>query len=94
MIDAGSDGATTTVLGPATIVTAFRDPEVITDGETGYLCPVGDVKTMADRAVALLSDSGAHQRFKRRARKRAVGCFGAARIIPQYEAYYEEILKT
>jgi N-acetyl-alpha-D-glucosaminyl L-malate synthase BshA len=66
-------------------------PEVIVHGETGFLLPVGDVEGMAARAVELLSDPVAQERFKIKARKRAEG-FDAEEIIPQYEAFYEEVL--
>jgi N-acetyl-alpha-D-glucosaminyl L-malate synthase BshA len=69
-------------------------PEVIAHGETGYLFPVGDIADMADQAVALLSDPAQHELFKSRARSRAEQYFNGDKIIPQYEAYYEEILKT
>lgn len=69
-------------------------PEVITHGETGYLFPVGDIANMAAHAVALLSDPARHELFKSRARKRAEQFFNADEIIPQYEAYYEEILTS
>ena len=68
-------------------------PEVITHGETGYLFPVGDIANMAANAVALLRDPARHELFKTQARKRAEQFFDADEIIPQYEAYYEEILK-
>lgn len=67
-------------------------PEVIADGETGYLFPVGDIAGMAAKAVELLSDPAAHERLKTQARRRAEQCFDAARIIPEYEAFYRETL--
>jgi len=68
-------------------------PEVIAHGETGYLFPVGDIANMAANAVALLGDPARHELFKNQARKRAQQFFDAGEIIPQYEAYYDEILK-
>jgi N-acetyl-alpha-D-glucosaminyl L-malate synthase BshA len=68
-------------------------PEVITHGETGYLFPVGDITNMAANAVALLGDPARHELFRTLARRRAEQFFNADDIIPQYEAYYEEILK-
>jgi len=67
-------------------------PEVIVDGETGYLRPVGDVEGMAARAVELLTDPARLERFRVQARRRAEENFDADRIIPQYEAFYEELL--
>jgi N-acetyl-alpha-D-glucosaminyl L-malate synthase BshA len=69
-------------------------PEVITHGETGYLFPVGDIADMAEAAVALLSDPARLALLRTQARKRAEQFFNADRIIPLYEAFYEEILKS
>lgn len=69
-------------------------PEVIVPGETGYLLPVGDIEGMAGKAVELLSDPARLSLFRTQARRRAEQHFDAARIIPQYEAFYEELLKT
>ena len=67
-------------------------PEVITQGETGYLLPIGDIQKMAERAIHLLSNTEQHNLFRRQARIRARQHFNADRIIPQYEAFYREIL--
>jgi L-malate glycosyltransferase len=68
-------------------------PEVVTNGETGFLFPVGDVADMAAAAVSLLTDPVRQELFKARARKRAEAFFNADDIIPQYEAFYEELLR-
>jgi N-acetyl-alpha-D-glucosaminyl L-malate synthase BshA len=68
-------------------------PEVIVDGETGFLRPVGDVAGMAEAAIGLLGDPARLERFRVQARERAVRTFDAERIIPKYEAFYEEILE-
>jgi N-acetyl-alpha-D-glucosaminyl L-malate synthase BshA len=67
-------------------------PEVIADGDAGYLLPVGDIEGMASKAVALLSDRDRLERFRRQARRLARERFDAARIIPEYERFYEELL--
>src|SRR5256886_6555182 len=41
-------------------------PEVVVEGETGYLAPVGAVDEMTERAVALLQDGAAHERIDRK----------------------------
>jgi L-malate glycosyltransferase len=69
-------------------------PEVIVDGETGFLEPVGDIDGMAGKAVELLGDPARLALFRTRARRRAEQHFDAARIIPQYEAFYEGLLKN
>jgi len=66
-------------------------PEVVVDGETGYLTPGGDVAAMTERALRLLGDPAAHLRFRRQAAVRALE-FSTDRIVPRYERIYEELL--
>lgn len=67
-------------------------PEVIDDGVTGFLCPVGDVESMSERVLQLLTDSDLYHSFAKRGRERAIADFHTDKIIPQYEAYYEKVL--
>jgi N-acetyl-alpha-D-glucosaminyl L-malate synthase BshA len=67
-------------------------PEVVVDGETGYLCPIGDVEGMASRAIGLLRDPEQHREFSRAAVERVRVNFCAARIVPQYEELYRRVL--
>src|SRR5438552_16045418 len=69
-------------------------PEVIVDGETGYLLPVGDVDAMAERAIAILSDKTLHRRLGRAGRARAEGEFNVNRVVPMYREFYERYLVT
>jgi len=69
-------------------------PEVIRHGETGFLFPVGEINSMAEKTLSLLGHPAKHELFKKQARRRASQCFNADQIIPQYEAYYEEVLKS
>ena len=66
-------------------------PEVVTDGETGALAPVGDVAAMTARALAILKDAAGHERMKRNAAARALD-FAAERVVPRYEKVYEDLL--
>jgi len=68
-------------------------PELITHGVDGFLEPVGDIAAQAGRAVELLSDQSLYRRMSAAARQTAVERFATERIIPQYERYYEELLK-
>ena len=47
-------------------------PEVVTDGETGFLSEVGDVEKMANDAARLLSDPELRREMGKRARESAV----------------------
>jgi N-acetyl-alpha-D-glucosaminyl L-malate synthase BshA len=67
-------------------------PEVVDNGETGFLAPVGDVEAMADGAIQILRDDDTWRRFSTAAQASAVERYGTNIIIPQYERYYERIL--
>ena len=62
-------------------------PEVNEEGVSGYLCPIGDVKAMAEKAIYILEDSTRLAQFKQNARKVAER-FDENRIVPMYEALY------
>ncbi len=67
-------------------------PELIEDGVTGRLLPVGDTEAMADAAIELLSDPERLAEMGRAGRASAQDKYCATRIIPLYERYYEEVL--
>ena len=68
-------------------------PELNVDGETGFLCPLGDIEALTEKTRAILSDDALHGRLSENARARAVNMFDQDRIAPMYEAYYERILE-
>ena len=67
-------------------------PELIEDGVNGRLLPVGDVTAMAEAALALLRDPATLDAMATAARQTAQQRFCASRIIPKYEAYYEQVV--
>lgn len=68
-------------------------PEVNIHGETGYLSELGDVEDMARNAISILKDEETLEGFRARALKQARR-FDLNNILPQYEKYYEHIIKT
>jgi len=67
-------------------------PEVIDHGKTGFLAAVGDVETMANYAIELLSDDAKLKRMGEAARASAQARFCASKIIPLYEKHYRAVL--
>lgn len=67
-------------------------PEVVTDGETGFLSEVGDVEKMAADAARLLTDQEFRLEMGRRARESAISRYRTDLIIPKYIDFYEKIL--
>ena len=68
-------------------------PEVIDHGRTGFLAAVGDVDTMANYAIEVLSDDAKLKQMGEAARASAQAKFCASKIIPQYEKYYRAVLE-
>ena len=67
-------------------------PEVVTDGETGFLSEIGDVTKMADDAARLLSDEKFRREMGMRARESALSRYSTDIVIPQYIEFYEQVL--
>lgn len=67
-------------------------PEVVTDGDTGVLCPVGDVAGMADAALAILGDGDRWRSMSERAASDARERFAQNDIVAAYESYYARVL--
>lgn len=68
-------------------------PEVVIDGQTGYLSEVGAVEDMAQNALSLLHDEKMYQAFSQAGKRRAKEHFSIERILAQYLGFYEKILK-
>lgn len=67
-------------------------PEVVREGETGYLVTLGDTAAMAARALEILTDEDKQRRMGARGRAEAVAEFNTEKIIPQYEQLYERVV--
>ncbi len=67
-------------------------PEVVRDGETGYLVTLGDVQAMADGATRLFDDANLRRAMGARGRAVAIDEFTTDRIIPQYVELYERVV--
>ena len=67
-------------------------PELIDDGITGLLYPVGDVESMAEGAVNLLKDRDRLEAMRNAGRKTAQKRFCASLVVPHYVRFYEQVL--
>jgi L-malate glycosyltransferase len=67
-------------------------PELITDGEDGFLEVPGDVRAQAARVVALLADDNLHYRMAKTGRWNAAEHYCPDKIIPLYEKYYRDVI--
>jgi len=78
---------------PAVATSVGGVPEVIEHGISGFLAQVGDVKTMAQHAITLLSDEKRLREMGVRARWEAQARFCSTKIIPEYEQFYTRVLE-
>lgn len=75
---------------PVVATTAGGIPEVMLDGETGYLVAPRDHRAMADRLVYLLKHPAARQRMGQAAYVRVRDAFNVERMIDETAAVYEQ----
>lgn len=76
---------------PVVVSGAGGLPELVEDGQGGFVLGLGDTVGMADRIVDLLADPVAHQRQRALARQRA-GMFAMDRVVDHYEALYRGMI--
>ena len=69
-------------------------PELIDDGVTGLLYPVGDVDAMASGALGLLKDRERLNAMRDAGRKTAQTRFCSTLVVPHYVRYYEQVLQN
>ena len=68
-------------------------PEINTDGVTGYTSNVGDIESMSQHAIYILSDEERLRQFKKDAIAQARK-FEKQHIIPLYEKLYCEVISA
>jgi glycosyltransferase involved in cell wall biosynthesis len=66
-------------------------PEIIINGDCGYMSNVGDVEDMCKNAILILQDKETHNRFKANALTQARK-FDIGNIVPQYEKLYQRLI--
>jgi len=67
-------------------------PEVNVHGESGYLANVGDVESMANFAIEILSKDATLDKFRKGAIERA-RVFKLENVLPLYEELYNEVVE-
>ena len=68
-------------------------PEVVNDGETGFLSDIGDIAKMTEDTLLLLRNEEMRRTFGERGRELAIQRYSTDKIIPQYIAFYEKIVQ-
>ncbi|MGD8704076.1 MAG: glycosyltransferase [Syntrophobacterales bacterium] len=69
-------------------------PDLVREGETGFMIPPDDVETYAEKILLLLNNDQLRQELGRKARHFAVKHLNKQAILAQLETVYGEILTT
>lgn len=77
---------------PVVCTNAGGNPEAITDGETGYLYPVGDLVALADKLNKLISNQKQRRLFGERARELARERFSVEAMMEAHQQYYQSLM--
>ena len=76
---------------PVAATAAGGSSEVVVDGQTGFLVPVGDFGSLVGALDRLVVDAALRQRLGAAARERAKTVFGMDRFVSEFAALYEEL---
>jgi glycosyltransferase involved in cell wall biosynthesis len=68
-------------------------PDIVVDGETGFLVPPGDWRALQEAIQRLLDDPVLRERMGTKAKQRVVQ-FQARTVAPRIEQVYQEILQS
>ncbi|MFE1244141.1 N-acetyl-alpha-D-glucosaminyl L-malate synthase BshA [Fictibacillus sp. NPDC058756] len=68
-------------------------PEVIVDGETGYMVEVGDTAAVADKAISLLKNVERLRRFRENSVQHVRENFLSEKKVSVYEEIYNSLVK-
>lgn len=69
-------------------------PEVIVDGQTGYICELGNIAEITEKALHILMNRSVHDHFALNSVHRAETNFGAEQIVSVYENIYYSLLEN
>lgn len=76
----------------AAIVTGGGLAEIVEDGRTGFVVPMGDAQAMADRLTSVLSDRAMAEALGQQGRERALKHFTLDHMADQFLALYQQII--
>jgi len=77
---------------PVVVTRVGGNPEVVSDGSTGYLVPPGDVPAFAERTIRLLRDRELRKRMGEAARRRVERQFRIQDVASRYMETYDGLL--
>jgi len=77
---------------PAVVTDTGGNPEVVVEGETGHLVPVGDHQKLGQALAGLLAEPDRRRAWGDAARERVVADFSFERMLSEYETVYDTLI--
>ena len=78
---------------PVVSTTVGSIPDVVIEGETGYVVPPRDATALADRIMILLDDAGLRARLGREGRALVESTYSIDRMLDRMEAVYRQLVR-
>jgi glycosyltransferase involved in cell wall biosynthesis len=78
---------------PVVSTTVGSIPDVVIDGETGFVVPPRDASVLADRIETLLVDAGLRTRMGVQGRSLVESTYSIAKMLDRMEAVYQSLLQ-
>ncbi len=100
VLTSASEGTPVTIIealaaGRAVVATRVGGvPDVVDDGETGFLVPPGDTEALAERLETLARDPGRRAEMGETGRRRVLRRYAVERLVDDVDALYRELLAT
>jgi len=69
-------------------------PDVVRDGEDGFLVEAGDVEALAERLASLAADPGLRERMGAAGRGRVLPRYAVARLVDDVDRLYRSLLEA
>lgn len=76
---------------PVVVTNVGGNPELVLDGETGYLVPPCDPEALASRLIVLLQDRVHAKRLGQNGRQRVLQHFSLPKMVDNYQQLYEAV---
>jgi glycosyltransferase involved in cell wall biosynthesis len=76
---------------PVVSTTVGSIPDVVIDGETGFVVPPRNASALADRIMTLLGDDGLRARMSMKGRSLVEGTYSIDKMLDRMEAVYQRL---
>jgi sugar transferase (PEP-CTERM/EpsH1 system associated) len=76
---------------PCVVTNVGGNPEIVREGETGFIIPSGDESALTSRISLLLQDEDLRKKMGQAARKRFEENFTVDKMVREYEKIYDQL---